>query len=250
MSESVLYALNQPQAHARRFIDRVRVKGKMRPVSIYEIFDQDEASLRQHKVNSRPDFEHAVAYYHTMHCEKARNILARLCNECAQDIPARVYLDRCNEYLETGRHHGTGETPGNIEWLLVYQTGQTDIDEQHYEWFLRLRSLLQHLETGVQEGVGELFDYLREYIEWHFAEEDALMERYGYPLFRQHKLEHAQYAHALGQFKLEWTQGDQDPLLVVYRADLFMVDWFVNHVTGTDQHLGRFIAQRQANLQE
>ena len=238
VSENVLYALNRPQAPASRFVDRIRVKGKMRPVSIYEVFSPDTDTASAHKMATRAEFERAVAYYQILKVDQAREIFVRLCAQCPDDRPAQVYLERCHVFGETGQHHGTGEISREIEWSHDYDTGVNEIDEQHQEWCKRLAALFECLQSGQQQGLPALFDHLRSYIEWHFAQEEALMDQSGYPLRRQHKLEHARYAEVLERFKTEFEQGQHDPLLVTFRANLCLVDWFINHTTGTDRQLG------------
>jgi hemerythrin len=246
VSESVLYALNRPEVFQNRFLDRLRVKGKMRPVSIYEIFSPDNDAACAHKATSRTEFERAVAYYHTLHVEQAREIFVGLCASCPEDRPAQVYLDRCDEYGRTGRHYGTGEISRVVAWSHDYDIGVSEIDEQHQEWCKRLARLFEVLQQERMDELPVLFDYLRSYIEWHFGKEEAVMDRFDYPLRRQHKLEHLRYADALQRFAAELKEGSHDPLLVTFRANLFLVDWFVNHTTGTDRQLGHFLAQHGA----
>ncbi|MDO8279279.1 MAG: bacteriohemerythrin [Burkholderiaceae bacterium] len=246
VSEGLMYALARPQAQATRFVDRIRVKGKLRPVSVYEVFGQEAAAQRELKLIQRSDFELGVVYYHSRHCEEALEIFERLFLDNPHDGPIQVYLRRCKEFLAGGEFHGTDELAGPIEWQHGYEIGFDEIDDQHREWCKRLNDLIGHLRTGRQQGLLELFQYLRSYIEWHFTKEEALMDRYDYPFARQHKQEHARYAQELEQFNASLLQGDHAPLLLTFRANLFLVDWFINHTTGTDRHLGHFLAAQDA----
>lgn len=246
VSEGLMYALARPQAQATRFVDRIRVKGKLRPVSVYEVFGHEAAARRERKMGQRNDFERGVAYYHSRHCDEALDIFQRLAADSPDDGPIQVYLQRCKEFLAGGAFHGTDEITGPIDWQRIYEIGYEEIDDQHREWCKRLNQLIGHLRTGRQQGVLDLFQYLRSYIEWHFAKEEALMDQYGYPFTRQHKQEHLRYAQELEHFDVSLRKGDHAPLLLVFRANLFLVDWFINHTTGTDRHLGHFLAARQA----
>jgi hemerythrin-like metal-binding protein len=194
------------------------------------------------KVESRGQFERAVAYYQTRHVHEARILFAQLCARSCDDGPAHIYLARCEEFLRDGTHHSTGEISTRVEWSHDYDVGIVEIDEQHQEWCRRLGELLQLLRSGRQEGVAGLFDYLRDYIHWHFSQEEELMDEHAYPLRDEHKLEHSRYAQALERFRTELTDGWREPLLVTFRANLFLIDWFVNHTTGSDRELGRYLA--------
>lgn len=246
VSENVLYALNRAQPPASRFVDRIRVKGKMRPVSIYEVICPGTDKASAHKLATRAGFERAVACYQTLNMDQAHALFARLCAQCPDDRPAQVYLARCEAYASTGHHQGTGEISREIEWSHAYEIGVGEIDEQHQEWCKRLAALFEHLKSGQQQGLPALFKHLRSYIEWHFAQEEAMMDAASYPLARQHKLEHALYAEVLERFATEFEQAQHDPLLITFRANLCLVDWFINHTTGTDRLLGRYLEQQNA----
>src|SRR6185369_3899374 len=191
ISESVLYAMREPQSPTIRFIDRIRLKGKLRPVSIYEIATPEDPAYAN-KVESRAVFERAVAYYQTRHVQEARALFAQLYARSPDDLPVRFYLARCEEFLRDGTHRGTGEFSTCMDWSRDYEIGVDEVDEQHQEWCKRLGQLLDHLHSGLQDGVAELFAYLQEYIHWHFSKEEALMDEHRYPLREEHKLEHAQ----------------------------------------------------------
>ena len=64
ISESTHLNLEDPTQYTMRFFDRVKVKGRARPVSIYEVFDTDTDDIKAAKVIGLDLFERAVANYH------------------------------------------------------------------------------------------------------------------------------------------------------------------------------------------
>src|SRR5512137_1551009 len=133
VSESTLYGLHGAAARQVRFVDRIRVKGKRQPQSIYEIFDADPAPLRAAKAARRAEFEQAVAAYHLRAPDQALPLLERCVAEAPDDGPARLYLDRCREYLASGKYEGTGELDAFLAWRDEFTLGVATIDGQHRE---------------------------------------------------------------------------------------------------------------------
>jgi adenylate cyclase len=85
-----------------REVDRVKVKGKLHPVVIYELMISDFELL--------PRFEDALQKYRSRDFATARAIFEELYGEFG-DGPSRLYLERCNEYITS---------PPPAEWDGVY----------------------------------------------------------------------------------------------------------------------------------
>ena len=66
-------------------------------------------------------------------------------------------------------------------------TGNEMIDTQHRELISRTNQFLGKLEErpGRVEAI-QMLDYLDEYIEFHFGEEEKLQEEIGYPGLAEH----------------------------------------------------------------
>ncbi|MFC1820188.1 adenylate/guanylate cyclase domain-containing protein [Thermodesulfobacteriota bacterium] len=64
ISEYTYYNLKYIKKYYIRFIDRVFVKGKTQPQSVYEVFSADEISTREAKSKTIKIFEEALASYH------------------------------------------------------------------------------------------------------------------------------------------------------------------------------------------
>lgn len=89
---------------ARRYtlreVDRIRVKGKVRPVAIYEILDYHDEESFPHQA------EHLEVYRDGLTCYRSRDwptAIARFENALAlhsRDRASSLYLERCRYYLE------------------------------------------------------------------------------------------------------------------------------------------------------
>ena len=77
----------------------------------------------------------------------------------------------------------------NIDERLV--TCNEMIDRQHKEMIDKINKLLDSCETRKDKVVAvKTLDYLADYTEFHFSEEEKLQESINYPGIAEHKKEH------------------------------------------------------------
>jgi predicted ATPase/class 3 adenylate cyclase len=88
--------------HRIRMIDRVRVKGKSKAVTVYEVYDADEPALRERKDATRKDFERGFATYRKREFTRAREIFEKVLERNPGDTAAGVYIRRCEKLLGQG----------------------------------------------------------------------------------------------------------------------------------------------------
>ena len=70
-------------------------------------------------------------------------------------------------------------------------TGNEMIDGQHRELIEKINNLLDSCETSKDKLVAvKTLDYLADYTEFHFGEEEKLQESINYPGVNEHKKEH------------------------------------------------------------
>jgi adenylate cyclase len=101
VSEDTRKAVNSAEYNFRE-IDRVKVKGKHLPVLIYELFVGDVSVIGR--------FESGLNLFRSAEFRSAAAIFSKLADEL-DDVPSRLYLERCKEYLEN---------PPGAEWDGVY----------------------------------------------------------------------------------------------------------------------------------
>ncbi|MEK7991793.1 MAG: AAA family ATPase [Thiotrichaceae bacterium] len=87
--------LSDPAQYKIRMIDRVRVKGKSKVVTVYEVFDADAHHLIHLKQNTFKTFELGFKFYHDQELNLACDYFEQVLSENADDNVAKVYLERC-----------------------------------------------------------------------------------------------------------------------------------------------------------
>jgi predicted ATPase/class 3 adenylate cyclase len=94
--------LADPGRYAMRQIARVKVMGKSVPVTLYEVLDAEAAPRRAAKLATLTAFEQGVDAYYRADFAAARCRFAACVEACEQDIAARGYLTRCEQYAVAG----------------------------------------------------------------------------------------------------------------------------------------------------
>jgi len=244
ISEDTLYNLREPALYHIRFVDRVRAKGRQQPLSVYEVYDADPVARCEGKDRTRPWFEEALAYYHRRAVDRAVPLLEQCLQQVPDDEPARIYLARCHRFLQTGEHEGTGELGSELPWDARYSVGEATIDSQHRELLDHMNTLGRKIAQGDRGGLQEVMDFLGRYAHFHFDTEEAMMRKVEYPLLASHLQEHHSFVQRYERLAADIAAQRSDPLYLGFQIQLFLFDWFVNHTTKTDRHLGRFIASR------
>lgn len=148
ISEQTYYSLQDESHHDIRFIDRVKVKGKSQPQSIYEVFDADHPTLRTGKRRTKNLFEEALAHYHFREASFAMELFANCLDKVPEDKAAQVYFARCEHFLKNGFHESSGEFDITIEWDPFLTVGHPEIDAQHQALFRQVKIFLENIRTA------------------------------------------------------------------------------------------------------
>ncbi|HEY6228109.1 MAG TPA: adenylate/guanylate cyclase domain-containing protein, partial [Verrucomicrobiae bacterium] len=81
-----------------RELDQIRVKGKLQPVTIYELIGRNGDSTAQ-TTDLLVRFAAARALYRARNWEKAQQAFQSILETWPTDGPSRTYWKRCQEYL-------------------------------------------------------------------------------------------------------------------------------------------------------
>ncbi|MEQ8753524.1 MAG: CHASE2 domain-containing protein [Coleofasciculus sp. G1-WW12-02] len=87
--------LRDPSDYSFRLIGRVKVKGKTKRVSVFDVFDADPSSVRQKKLKTKTMFEQALCLYYQRDVSKAAKLFQQCLEFVPEDKTAKIYLRRC-----------------------------------------------------------------------------------------------------------------------------------------------------------
>jgi adenylate cyclase len=102
ISEKVLDNLSHPEQYQIRFSDRVIIKGKQQPISIYEVLDGETELVREMKLQTQADFERGLEHYRHHEFKTAKTCFYQVLAVNPDDKTAALYLERVNHLIEKG----------------------------------------------------------------------------------------------------------------------------------------------------
>lgn len=121
-------------------------------------------------------------------------------------------------------------------------TGNETIDTQHKELIDRIAKFVQACERGESKVMAiKMLDYLDEYTEFHFTEEEALQEKVNYPEIDKHHQKHEEFKKtiaALYEF-LDEHEGPNDEFVDLVKKNV--VDWLFHHIKAFDRSVAEYI---------
>ncbi|MCX7817318.1 MAG: bacteriohemerythrin [Syntrophales bacterium] len=243
ISEHTYYSLHDSSVYHIRFVDRVKVKGKQQCQSIYEVFDKDPLKLRKAKMETKGIFEEALAHYHLKKIPEAMDMLSQCLDIAPGDTVARVYYERCKRFLETGIHESSGEAGLAVRWDDSMLIGHPVIDEQHKSLIEHASSLVEAMDRAYDYSqLNNLIEFLSNYVVEHFQTEEELMREIDYPFVDLQINQHRQFTDYFTAFKEEIRKDlNTHRVFLLFKAQILVTDWLLNHTTKLDKHLGRFL---------
>ena len=128
-----------------------------------------------------------------------------------------------------------------MEFTDELATGNALIDGQHRELIGKINDLLRTCEAGDGKVKAlNTLDYLEEYTNFHFSQEEALQEEIGYPGLKEHRAKHQEFVQTVKELyeMLEEQEGPTDAF--VQQVNKNVVDWFVNHIQGFDRSVAEY----------
>ncbi|NEZ64902.1 adenylate/guanylate cyclase domain-containing protein [Leptolyngbyaceae cyanobacterium CCMR0082] len=94
ISEDVLQKLTDVDRYSMRLIDRVIVKGRHTPITVYEVLDAEEETMRANKLKTLPEYLQALDFYQQGQLLKAQVCFQEVLQANPTDKAVQLYLDR------------------------------------------------------------------------------------------------------------------------------------------------------------
>ena len=121
-------------------------------------------------------------------------------------------------------------------------TGNKTIDFQHQELIDRIRQFVAACESGDSKIKAiKMLDYLDEYTNFHFQEEEELQKKVSYPEISSHHAKHEEFKTSIQELYdyLNENEGPDDQFIEQVKRNV--VDWLFQHIKTVDRSVAEYI---------
>ncbi|MER2512560.1 MAG: bacteriohemerythrin [Nitrosomonas ureae] len=140
----------------------------------------------------------------------------------------------------------------NVEifpWNDNFETGITEIDDQHKRLVNLLNSLVSHLAFQAEAPeLNSVFEQLKDYTLVHFRDEEAIWEAEfaGDPWFDGHKHTHSSFIEEVLRLKAEENVKPLDDVI----SDIVgvLTHWLALHILDSDKRLAKVVLARRSGI--
>jgi class 3 adenylate cyclase len=98
-----------------RLLDRIRVKGKLEPVEVYELMGSKDEGLPEGMMKCKEHFDLGIKLYHQMKWDEAAAEFKTALAAAPGDSPSKLYIQRCEDFKAA-----PPETGEDGKWDGVY----------------------------------------------------------------------------------------------------------------------------------
>ena len=102
ISKETLDKLKDPEKYHIRYLDKVRVKGKSVPISVYEVYTADPPDVLEKKDMSKEPLAQGIAFYYDRKFHEALAHFTSLHRDSPEDTVIRLYMTRCEINIRYG----------------------------------------------------------------------------------------------------------------------------------------------------
>ena len=126
-----------------------------------------------------------------------------------------------------------------FRWKVGYAVGVPQVDEEHK----RLFAVAESLHEAMLEGQGKaiLRDLLASLVAYtchHFAHEEQLMQRIGYPDYPRHLKQHEDLRSRVLAMQERAASGELTMTIEVMQV---LMEWLKNHITASDYQIAGYM---------
>ena len=126
-------------------------------------------------------------------------------------------------------------------------TGNEMIDGQHRELIGKINDLLVSCEDrSNQSGAARLLNYLADYTEFHFNEEEAFQKEIGYPGLKEHQEKHRELRHTVQELHDMLTEEEGPTDAFVAKVSENVRDCHYYHIKGFDRSVAEYKFMRDS----
>jgi hemerythrin len=134
-----------------------------------------------------------------------------------------------------------------VKWSPTYSIGIRLVDEQHQGLIKLTNELFVSCLQGGEIANAHFLKAIREtvqYVQYHFATEEAIQKRVNYPGYPAHKKEHESFVREVLLSVSEFNSGKK---FLPNKFAKYLRDWVLAHIAVSDKKLGMYILSLKEN---
>ncbi|HJP19015.1 MAG: hemerythrin [Gammaproteobacteria bacterium] len=125
-----------------------------------------------------------------------------------------------------------------IKWTDNYSINIKEMDEQHKKLVGIINDIWEAKQIDKDfEVLEKTFTDLIEYIEFHFGNEERLLEQHNYDYFDVHRLEHKIIIEEISNLHKKYCSGNN----IVAEMVHFLSSWLTGHILDKDKKYAVFL---------
>lgn len=139
----------------------------------------------------------------------------------------------------------TGSNTKYLSFTSSLSVGYEPMDNQHKKWIDLLNQVYYaFINNADSNEIKSVIKDLVDYTIWHFNFENKMMEKYRFPNYQNHKVQHDDILNEVNKIYSKLEKGDE--VLIVNILE-FLKKWLISHILKTDMELGSFLEKIKAN---
>ncbi|MEI3381601.1 MAG: hemerythrin family protein [Dorea sp.] len=121
-------------------------------------------------------------------------------------------------------------------------TGNKTIDAQHQELIDRIQQFVTACESGdTKVKAIKMLDYLDEYTNFHFQEEEELQKSVNYPELANHHAKHEEFKKSIQELYDFLNENESHNEQFIQQVKRNVVDWLFQHIKTFDRSVAEYI---------
>ena len=128
-----------------------------------------------------------------------------------------------------------------MEWTDSLSVGVYEIAAQHKELIDKVNTFYETIKVKkLPQDAVKMLDYLSQYVLKHFADEERLQVKVGYPGYAEHKKLHDAFIKTVEEIR-QSIREEGVTTFTSSRIAMTVSNWLVSHISMQDRKLGNYI---------
>lgn len=131
-----------------------------------------------------------------------------------------------------------------VKWTSELAVGIENVDHQHKKLFEIVNQLADACnERRGKEEVGNVLNFLQNYVKEHFRDEEFHMLQNKYPEYKTHKQIHDEFTNNITDLITKFN-NDGVNLSILISTNKMVFDWLRKHIMEKDKAFGKYMASK------